>query len=298
MSTQEPKPEDFGVTPQQYLLYVGYRVKFWDRTDNIIPFIFGGIGFTVTFSAIFFMVDQDAELASRVLAGFFIGLFASPFGCMVGLGAVHVVDSTIKGFKRSRLLKSPVASQIKLYQEVMIAYLIAEEEEAERRQMQQQAEIRLREETERKRQQAEQARLEALRKREEYWNGLSGLEFERELGNLCKRRGYKVSFTPVSGDEGIDLILRKNGKTTVVQCKSHKSSVGPAVVRELYGSMVAFRADNAILACTGGFTKGAKEFAHGKPITLVDASDLARMSEIIGGNADIAQTSLSPEQKA
>ena len=132
----------------------------------------------------------------------------------------------------------------------------------------------------------EEARREALRKREEYWSGLSGLEFERELGTLCERRGYKVSFTPVSGDGGADLILHKEGKTTVVQCKRHKSPASPAVVRELYGTMVHLGADRAILACTGGFTKGVRDFANGKPIILVSALELARMSEAIEGNRE------------
>ena len=175
--------------------------------------------------------------------------------------------------------------------------LEAERARQEATKMAQEEAERIQREAERARQEAErgqleeerareEARREALRKHEEYWNGLSGLEFEKELGILCERRGYKVSFTPVSGDEGVDLILQKDGKKTVVQCKGHKSPAGPAVVRELYGTMFHFDADKAILACTGGFTKGAKNFASGKPIILVAALDLARMSEIIEGNAN------------
>ena len=88
-----------------------------------------------------------------------------------------------------------------------------------------------------------------------------------------------VERTPTSGDQGVDLVLRKNGVTTVVQCKAHKNGVGPAVARELLGSMVAFGAKAAILACTGGFTRGVHEFVEGKPIRLLDASAIAKMAE-------------------
>ena len=111
---------------------------------------------------------------------------------------------------------------------------------------------------------------------------LGGREFEWELATLYRYLGYDVEATPTTGDQGIDLVLRKDGKTTVVQCKSHKSPVGPAVARELLGSMVAFGADDAILACTGGFTRGVKEFAEGKPMTLVSAKDLVSMGRDAG----------------
>ena len=68
--------------------------------------------------------------------------------------------------------------------------------------------------------------------------------------------------------------FRKDGETIVVQCKSHNKPVGPATARELYGAMMDFGADRAILACTAGFTKGARDFVDGgkgkpKPIDLV-----------------------------
>ena len=156
-------------------------------------------------------------------------------------------------------MKSPVASHIKLYEEARAAYQEAE---------------RARWEAERPQREAAKARRRKLR---EHWMSLSGDEFERELGTLYRQLGYRVESTPSSGDQGVDLILRKNGKTTVVQCKSHQSPVGPAIVRELFGSLVAFRADNAILACTGGFTRGVKQFVRGKPIDLISASDLATL---------------------
>ena len=110
---------------------------------------------------------------------------------------------------------------------------------------------------------------------------LSGVDFERELGLLYRNLGYQVEFTSSSGDQGIDLILLKNGKKTIVQCKRYKDPAGPAVARELYGSLVASGADNAILACTAGFTQGVKEFVRGKPIALISVSDIVKMGERI-----------------
>ena len=92
---------------------------------------------------------------------------------------------------------------------------------------------------------------------------------------LCRRLGYHVESTPISGDGGVDLILRhKSGKAVVVQCKSYKSPVGPAAARELYGSMMDFGADKSVLVCPAGFTRGVREFVKGKPIDLVAAEDL------------------------
>ena len=47
--------------------------------------------------------------------------------------------------------------------------------------------------------------------------------------------------------------------------------------------LVAFPggADNAILACTGGFTQGVYEFVRDQPIELIDDSDLVALSESV-----------------
>ncbi len=141
-------------------------------------------------------------------------------------------------------------------------------------------------EAERQHREAKKTRQAALRaeqrKREQYWESLGGIEFEQELGRLYRDRGYDVRMTPTSGDQGIDLILRKNGKTTVVQCKAQKRPASPNVIRDLYGSMLHHKADNAILACTGGFSGNVVKFARGKPIRLIDSRDITRMAEESG----------------
>lgn len=116
---------------------------------------------------------------------------------------------------------------------------------------------------------------------QKYWKSLRGTEFERALARLYRRMGYSVRQTKASGDEGIDLILSQEGKTTVVQCKGHEKPVGVGAVRDLYGTMMHTGADGAVLACPAGFTKAVVEFVSNKPIRLVSASELVEMAESV-----------------
>ena len=289
MSTKKPELSDFGITPKQYALYkdksadaIGVPLFLVLLVFNII--LFGAIvGFSVS-------VITNGGAIGAIIAG---AIASISFGPIVSALVLLLVDRFIRSHLRSRLLKKPVASRIKLYDEAEAAYQRTQREaETARRaaEMAQREAETARRAAERARQEAEEARQ---RKRYEHWMSLSGAEFERELGTLYRYLDYRVESTPTSGDQGIDLILSKDGRTTIVQCKSHKSPVGPAVARELLGSLVAFGADGAILACTGGFTRGVKEFVRGKPIELISASDLAALGERV--ESDIQDlTSSSP----
>ena len=258
---------DFGITPKDYTLYISKgNVDAVDNLENSrIPYV-----------VLWLVLVPIAGLTTLVVTGnlgvaFLVAIFGSIplWGVMIVIMWLILVPRKLK---RSRLLRSPVASRIKLYEEALAAYQVSKEE-AQRRQR----------EAEEARREAEWRRQEAVRqqkrKLEKYWIDMDGVEFEQELGNLFRTRGYGVEGTPTSGDQGVDLVLRRNGVTTVVQCKAHKNGVGPAVARELYGSMVAFRAKAAILACTGGFTRGVHKFVEGKPIRLLDASAIAKIAE-------------------
>jgi hypothetical protein len=120
-----------------------------------------------------------------------------------------------------------------------------------------------------------------LQTTEQYWKSLRGVALEKALGNLYRKMGYRVRQTKGSGDEGIDLILEKEGAKTVVQCKGHANPVGVGAVRDLYGAMMHFGAPNAVLACPAGFTEGVVQFVSAKPIQLVSVKELIEMAERI-----------------
>lgn len=103
---------------------------------------------------------------------------------------------------------------------------------------------------------------------------MTPIEFEQFVGWLYQERGYRVSMTVRSGDEGIDLVLLRWRKKVIVQCKRYSRTVGQPTVRDLYGSMFHAGARAAHLVTTGKFSRQAEAWAAGKPIVLIDGHDL------------------------
>jgi len=102
------------------------------------------------------------------------------------------------------------------------------------------------------------------------------------VAKVLIEKGYSVKLTGSSwGDEGVDLILMKDGKKIIIQCKAHKNYVSAGFVRELYGTLMHQKADEAWLVVTSGFYIGAKTFAFGKPIKLLTAWDLMKLPPIL-----------------
>jgi restriction system protein len=120
-------------------------------------------------------------------------------------------------------------------------------------------------------------------------------DFERLVGEAYRRRGYSVEETGLGGaDGGIDLVLRRDGKRTLVQCKQWRREKVPVnVVREMYGLLAHHRADAVRIAALGEFTTDAAAFAEGKPIELIDGSALLRMIREVQGKG-AAPISASP----
>jgi restriction system protein len=108
-------------------------------------------------------------------------------------------------------------------------------------------------------------------------NAMSWQDFELLVGEAFRRQGFVIEESGgAAPDGGIDLLLYRSGKKTVVQCKRWKNAqVGVAQIRELYGVMVAERADRCIFVSSGTFTADAIAFAQGKPIELLNGSGLA-----------------------
>ena len=153
MRDKEPKLQDFGITPKEYDLYIYH----WGRGPSGWSIAISFLGTSLVFSSILFVMTRDVVMS--IVGGFLVSLWPIP-GIVVWLGiAEHLVQPAIKRHKRSRLLQSPVASQIKLYEEARAAYgAVQYKAEQTKRETE-----RVRREAERVQQEAELARKRKLR---------------------------------------------------------------------------------------------------------------------------------------
>lgn len=99
-------------------------------------------------------------------------------------------------------------------------------------------------------------------------------QIELLIGEIFRREGYTVELSAaLNTDDGIDLMLRRDSETTLVQCKHWSvARVTAREVREFYGAMAAGGAPQGLLVTTGTFTPDALDFAPTKGIQLLDGA--------------------------
>ena len=125
-------------------------------------------------------------------------------------------------------------------------------------------------------------------------------EFEALVGEAFRRKGYAVTETGGGGaDGGIDLALRKEGETFLVQCKQWKAyKVGVDVVRELYGVMAAKGATGGFVVTSGAFTDDAKAFATGRNVELIDGTALHALIRGVNAPAKVGSATSASSRQA
>lgn len=103
---------------------------------------------------------------------------------------------------------------------------------------------------------------------------LSPKEFEDMAVELYTAMGHKATRTGATGDHGVDVMIQAaNGEKWVVQCKRWRGTVGEPIVRDFYGVMHHEKADKGAIITTGKFTPQAREWAKGKPLTLLEGDE-------------------------
>lgn len=110
-------------------------------------------------------------------------------------------------------------------------------------------------------------------------DGMSWREFEMLVGETFRLRGFQVVETGGAGAEsGVDLVLRRDKETRLVQCKQWRATkVGVDVVRQLYGVIAARGAAGGYVVTSGRFTDQARRFAEGRNVALIEGDELAKM---------------------
>lgn len=111
--------------------------------------------------------------------------------------------------------------------------------------------------------------------------------FEKEF----QSNGGEVKVTQASRDGGVDAIAFDpdpiRGGKIVIQAKRYTNTVGVSAVRDLYGTVMNEGATKGILVTTSDYGSDSYEFAKGKPLTLLNGSNLLYLLERHGHSAKI-----------
>jgi restriction system protein len=120
-------------------------------------------------------------------------------------------------------------------------------------------------------------------------------DFENLIRELFEKEfsqgGGEVKVTQASRDGGVDAIAFDpdpiRGGKIAIQAKRYVNTVGVAAVRDLYGTVINEGATKGILITTADYGPDAYGFAKGKPLTLLNGSNLLHLLQKHGHKAKI-----------
>ena len=99
---------------------------------------------------------------------------------------------------------------------------------------------------------------------------MNGVEFENFISKLFFNEGYKSKVTKTSRDQGIDVILEKNGKNIGIQCKCYTGKVSNSAIQEAVAGKLFYNLDEVMVVTNSYFTKSAKDLAQVNNVKLWD----------------------------
>jgi restriction system protein len=84
----------------------------------------------------------------------------------------------------------------------------------------------------------------------------------------------EVKKTGAGADGGVDIKLKSNGETVLIQCKQRAhSKIGVATIREFFGTMVSNKVKYGVVITTTQFTEDAIAFSRSNDIDLIDGNE-------------------------
>jgi restriction system protein len=120
-------------------------------------------------------------------------------------------------------------------------------------------------------------------------------DFEHLVRELFEKEfsvsGGEVKVTQASSDGGVDAIAFDpdpiRGGKIVIQAKRYTNVVGVSAIRDLCGTVMNEGANKGIIVTTSDYGRDSYEFARGKPLTLLNGSNLLALLEKHGKKARI-----------
>ena len=105
-----------------------------------------------------------------------------------------------------------------------------------------------------------------------------GIQFERQLITEITEHlpDANIEPTPVTGDQGADVIVLAGGVKIVIQAKRYTGVVGNAAVQEVFAAQQFYDADYAMVVTTSRYTPAAQALAAKVGVELATSSDYLR----------------------
>ncbi len=110
---------------------------------------------------------------------------------------------------------------------------------------------------------------------------VSGEHYEALCRTLLQGRGWKVETTPMTGDQGADLIAEAHGRRVVIQCKFHARPIGNKAVQEAFAAVGFHGGDAAVVVSNASFTRSARQLAEANGVFLLHHEQLPDLERMV-----------------
>lgn len=92
-------------------------------------------------------------------------------------------------------------------------------------------------------------------------DGMSGRDFELYVADIFSILGYEAYLTPETGDQGVDIILKKNDESIAVQTKRYSTAIGNGAVQEVIAGRIFYNCSKGIVITNNFYTRSAHELS-------------------------------------
>lgn len=109
---------------------------------------------------------------------------------------------------------------------------------------------------------------------------MEGHDFEHFCADILRKNKFtNIETTPGSGDQGIDILAKKDGVKYGIQCKCYSSNISNRAIQEAFSGAKFYDCHVPVVLTNRYFTKSAKELAKKTGVLLWDRDKLNELIE-------------------
>lgn len=105
-------------------------------------------------------------------------------------------------------------------------------------------------------------------------NRHDGRGYERFVASRLVQAGFSVTYTPASGDQGVDLLAERDGRRVAIQCKDYAKPAGNDAVQQIYAGARFYGAARAVVVAPNGYTIAARQLASSLGVDCLHEDEL------------------------